>query len=184
MNIKALTDKIDSLLSSGRSVIIAIDGPCAGGKTTLSKMLGEKYDCNIFHADDYFLRPEQRTEERMSEIGGNLDRERFFEEIIAPLKEGKDFSYTPFSCSTQSLSAPVCVKYKALNIIEGSYSHHPYFGDVYDLRVFLDISPEEQKRRILLSRKEKADSFFTKWIPKENEYFEFFEIKKKADMVL
>lgn len=33
-------------------------------------------------ADDFFLRPEQRTPERLAEPGGNLDRERMKSEVI------------------------------------------------------------------------------------------------------
>ena len=36
---------------------------------------------------------------------------------------------------------------KKLNIIEGTYSLHPYFRDVYDLKIRLTISPELQRQR-------------------------------------
>ena len=37
---------------------------------------------------------------------------------------------------------------KKLNIIEGSYSMHPYFKNPYQLRVFLNISPKDQMENI------------------------------------
>ena len=44
--------------------------------------------------DDFFLRPEQRTEERLKEVGGNVDRERFLEEVARPLtNKKKSFGY-------------------------------------------------------------------------------------------
>ena len=183
-NVDKLTEKIDALLSEKESVIIALDGPCGAGKTTLAEALAKKYDANVFHADDFFLRREQRSAERNSQIGGNIDYERLSEEVIIPLSQGKEFSFHPFSCKTLSLADEVFVSRKKLNIIEGSYSHHPYFGDVYDLKVFIDIAPEEQKKRILKRNPENAERFFIEWILKENQYFEFFEIKKKADMIL
>ena len=71
--------KIDMLLGEREFVIVAIDGKCTSGKTTLAGRLAEIYDCNVFHMDDFFLRPEQRTAERFAEVGGNVDYERFQE---------------------------------------------------------------------------------------------------------
>ena len=56
--------QIDELLAANDTVIVAIDGKCTSGKTTLASKLAEIYDCNVFHMDDFFLRPEQRTPER------------------------------------------------------------------------------------------------------------------------
>ena len=63
--------QIDTLLEEKNFVIVAIDGKCTSGKTTLAGKLAELYDCNVFHMDDFFLRPEQRTPERFAEVGGN-----------------------------------------------------------------------------------------------------------------
>ena len=97
--------QIDELLAAKDTVIVAIDGKCTSGKTTLASKLAEIYDCNVFHMDDFFLRPEQRTPERFAEIGGNVDYERFREEVLLPLKSGKAFSYRPFDCSLRSAPA-------------------------------------------------------------------------------
>ena len=104
--------RIDMLLGEKDFVIVAIDGKCTSGKTTLASKLVELYDCNVFHMDDFFLRPEQRTPERFAEVGGNVDYERFQEEVLFPLRSGKAFSYRPFDCSTFTLAAPVTVTQK------------------------------------------------------------------------
>ena len=167
-----LKKKIDELLTQKDMVIVAIDGKCTSGKTTLATKLAEIYDCNVFHMDDFFLRPEQRTPERFAEVGGNVDYERFKEEILIPLQDGKQFSYRPFDCSTFTLENPVTVIPKQLNIIEGTYSHHPYFGNLYDLKVMLTVTPELQRERILQRPAFLHQRFFEQWIPMENRYFE------------
>ena len=43
-------------LNKDRDVLIAIDGKCASGKTTLAERLALKYKANLFHMDDFFLR--------------------------------------------------------------------------------------------------------------------------------
>ena len=176
--------EIDRLLALRPRVIVAIDGNCTSGKTTLARQLSEIYDCSVFHMDDFFLRPEQRTPERFAEIGGNIDYERFLEEVLLPLRSGAEFSYRPFSCSTFTLSDPVSVRPGRLTIIEGTYSLHPRFGDSYDLKVRLTISPELQRQRILERPAFLHQRFFQEWIPMEDRYFEAFRISEQADLVL
>ena len=182
--VELLKSRIDPLLSQNETVLVAIDGSCTSGKTTLAGLLAECYDCNIFHMDDFFLRPEQRTPERFAETGGNVDYERFREEVLTPLLAGGAFSYRPFDCSTFTLAAPVAISPKRLNIIEGTYSQHPYFGQPYDLKVFLTVTPEVRRERILQRPSFLHERFFKQWIPMEQQYFEGFRIGETADLII
>ena len=176
--------EIDKLISQG-SAIVALEGGSASGKSTLAEILCEVYDGNVFHADDFFLRPEQRTPERFAEVGGNLDRERFYDEIIVPLTKNETVTYRPFDCGSQTLDDPITVPPKKLTIVEGVYSTHPAFSRYYDLAVFLDIDPEYQKKRILARNSPRfAERFFNEWIPLENRYFEGTDIKKRSDLII
>ena len=181
---ETLQPHIEQLLTQKDRVILAIDGKCTSGKTTLAAQIAAKYGCNLFHMDDFFLRPHQRTAARFSETGGNVDYERFREEVLLPLLCGKAFSYCPFDCKTLTLSAPVFVPPKQLNIIEGSYSLHPYFGDPYDLKILLTVDPELQAQRIRSRPAFLHKRFFEEWIPMENRYLTEFEIPRKADIIL
>lgn len=163
---------IDALLRQKESVLVAIDGKCTSGKTTLASRLAELYDCNVLHMDEFFLRPEQRTPDRFAQIGGNVDYERFLEEVLCPLKQGVPFSYRPFDCSTFALAQPVSVQPKRLTIIEGTYSHHPYFGNPYDLKILLTVTEALQRQRVLERPEFLHSRFFESWIPMENRYFE------------
>lgn len=178
----SLKKHLDDLLKTGKQVVIAIDGNCTAGKTTLAAILQREYVCNVFHMDDFFLRPEQRTAERYAQPGGNVDYERFREEVMLPLKAGESFSYRPFSCKTFSLSDPVPVTPKMLNIVEGTYCLHPYFGDVYDLRLFLSVDPQLQRQRVSQRPEQVRQRFFTDWIPMEKRYFDAFQIPDCCDL--
>lgn len=178
--------EIDRALAAAgdEQVVVAIDGMCGSGKSTMGRVLEEIYDCNLFHMDDFFLRPEQRTPERLAEPGGNVDYERFKLEVLDHLADSDGFSYQVYNCGIQALDGFVEVPYKKLNIIEGAYSQHPYFGEPYDLKFVCKISPEEQANRIL-KRNGPAmlERFKSVWIPMENRYFEAFGIEGKSFVV-
>ena len=182
--VQVICERIDALLQQREWVVVAIDGSCTAGKSTLAAKLESIYDCNVFHMDDFFLRPHQRTPERFGETGGNVDYERFQEEVLLPLLEGKRFSYRPFDCKRFELAQPVSVTQKKLNIVEGSYCLHPFFGDVYDLKILLTVDEETQKARVEERPANLHQRFFEQWIPMENRYFEETRIRERVDMIL
>lgn len=180
-----LCEKIDSMMAEGEILIVAIDGPCGAGKSSLAKRLGEKYKANIFHMDDYFLTPKLRTDARLIEPGGNVDYERFYQEIIQRIKSEKSFFYSKYNCKSDVMEEMEVQEPRPLTVIEGSYSLHPYLRDAYDLKIFLTLDPEVQKQRILLRNGEDiALRFFNEWIPLENLYFKALSIKEVADIVI
>ena len=175
---------IDKMLKEGQ-VNMAIEGGSASGKTTLSKLLSEIYDCNIFHADDFFLRPEQRIPERFKEVGGNLDRERLLSEVLEPLSNGENICYRRFDCKTLTICEPVTYAPKRFNIIEGAYSMHPELKSFYNFSVFLEVSSDLQIKRInKRNTPDMAERFFNEWIPLENIYFKETKIKEKCDLCI
>lgn len=178
-----LLQAIDERLPRQERLLLAIDGGSASGKTTLAALLAQRYGCPVFHMDDFFLRPEQRTPQRLAEPGGNVDRERFFSEVLQPLRQGGPASYRRYDCQTGQLLPPVLRQAGQLNVIEGAYSMHPELSALYDLSVFLAVSPETQRRRILQREPAfKQQLFFQKWIPMENRYFQTFSIPERCDL--
>ena len=181
-----LLEELDRRLASGDAPLtLAIEGGSASGKSTLAELLQALYGCTVFHMDDFFLRPAQRTEARLAEAGGNVDRERFLSEVLAPLAQGKSVCYRPFDCMTGELAVPVSVTPTRLRVIEGVYSMHPDLTAHYDLSVFLAITPALQRERIeRRNSPQMATRFFTEWIPLENRYFEVCETAERCTLVL
>lgn len=164
--------------------VIAIDGRAASGKSTLAEQLSRLLDAPVVHMDDFFLPMEKRTEARLSEPGGNVDYERFKEEVLPSLAAG-EFSYGVFDCSVMRITETAEIPAAPWRIVEGSYSHHPYFGAYATLRVCLRVDAEEQLRRIKIRNgEEMAEIFRTRWIPMEERYFEAFSIYEKADLIV
>ncbi|NLW19911.1 MAG: phosphoribulokinase [Clostridiales bacterium] len=176
---------IDRLLARQGQAMVAIEGGSASGKTSLAALLARVYDCNVFHMDDFFLQAHQRTPERYQEPGGNVDYERFEQEVQKPLREGGAFSYRPFDCQTMAFRDWVPVTPRALNIVEGAYSLHPRLAKVYDLRVFLQIDKISQAARILKRNGPALQQrFLGEWIPLEEAYFAVTGAKARAQVVV
>ena len=179
----ALIKFIERIESTPKCVVV-IDGDSGSGKSTLASILGEVFDANVYHADDYFLPFERKTPERLSEPGGNLDRERLFEEIITPLKEGRRVRYRKYNCAKGEVGEWIETDDGKISIIEGVYSMHPDLyleGAVY---VVLTIDSELQKNRILNRNGEYILSRYEKeWIPLEKHYFSVLAPAARADFV-
>ena len=181
--ISEITERLN--LEEGRVKVIAIDGRCASGKTTLARELAERLGAGVIHMDDFFLPGEMRTEERLREPGGNVHYERFADEVLDALRGGASFSYGRFDCQRMEIAERMIVPAGRLRIVEGAYSCHPQLGNYMDLRIFCDVSPELQCERIRVRNGEQAlKNFREKWIPMEEAYFRAYGIMEQADIII
>lgn len=170
--------------ASGRCVV-AVDGRCASGKSTLAEQLALVTGAGMVHMDDFFLPPELRTEARLKEPGGNVHYERFQKEVLPALSRGEDFSYRCFDCGRMELGEERKVSGNGILVVEGAYSCHPKLGEYMTLRVFSDVENEEQLRRIAARDGQDAlETFKQRWIPMEENYFAAYRIREQADMIL
>ncbi len=181
LNIWIQTDRI---IQQKGEAVVAVDGRCGSGKTTFAAMLEEIYDAAVIHMDDFFLPPELRTPERLAEPGGNVDYERFAEEVAKKIGGG-EFSYRIFDCSEMTFRGRRLVPKKELTVIEGSYSLHPAAKLPADLKIFLTCSEEVQKKR-LFARSGAAlyQRFIREWIPMEERYFSAMSIPEQCEWIL
>lgn len=180
-----LLAEIDRLLAQRGGGIVAIEGGSASGKTTLARQLAQIYDCAVYHMDDFFLRPEQRTEARLAQPGGNVDQERFLEEVLLPVTRGETVRLRRYDCGTQMIQPAVEQGPKALTIVEGAYSMHPDLAQHYALSAFLAVDPKVQHARIeVRNRPEQQVHFFNTWIPLEQRYFQAMNVQERCDLTL
>ena len=180
-----LIEEINMLMSLGEPFAIAIDGPAASGKTTAATLLGQIFDANVIHMDDFFLPFEMRTSHRLAEPGGNVHYERFSKEVLPFLPKSGPYRFRVFNCSIGSYSGERVLNQRLLTIVEGVYSQHPLLSNAYRLKVFFTILEEEQRCRIL--ERNGADGlnmFIERWIPLENEYFSKCHIQQLCDITL
>ena len=180
---KLIESGLNTKKEHGGCLNIAIDGMCASGKSELADLIQSLYDCNIIHMDDFFLRPYQRTCERLIRPGGNIDYERFKDEVIVNLDHAAGFIYYAYDCQSGKLNEKKS-KPGRINVIEGSYSMHPYFGGAYDIKIFMETGRKNQYDRILKRNgEEMLVKFKEEWIPMEDRYIRSAGIKDRCDLV-
>lgn len=180
-----IKQKIDELLEKKLTVIIGIDGMAASGKTTFANNLKEQYKAEVIHMDDFFLQDFQRTSERLLEVDGFVDYERFIEEVLRPLKMNSSFKYHKYNCQTKKMSEKYVNHNRDLFIIEGSYALKQSFDDIYDLKILMLIDDEKQLSR--LSKRNLphlVERFKQDWIPRENKYIKQYNLEKTVDCVI
>ena len=182
--VKQLQDIISSFLKEKEFVLIAIDGRCTSGKTSLASLLAKDEEVTVVHMDDFFLREKQRSLERRNTPGENVDHERFLKEVLIPMSKRETFVYTPYDCKTGKLKEGIRIHPTSICIVEGSYSCHKNLWDYYDLHVFMDVDKNTQIERIQNRDKTKLEAFMNLWIPLEEKYFETYQIKEKCEIVL
>ncbi len=176
--------RLAELIRNAGPVVAAIDGLSGSGKTRLSELIGQLFPCNIFHMDDFYLPPAQRTQDWAEIPGGNMDFHRFYETVLQPVSHGETVQYRPYDCQTDTFRVSRSLPPQQLNIVEGSYSHHPILNGQYDLRIFLTCSQETQRSRLQKREGEYFPVFEQCWIPMENRYFERFGVRNAAEIVI
>ena len=185
-SLKTVSELLEELRTLPAEIrIIAIDGRCAAGKTTLAAELAEQLGGDVIHMDDFFLPPKLRTPERRSEPGGNVHYERFLTEVIPKLASGEAFSYQRFDCSRMAPGDRIPVQNNGFVFVEGAYSCHPVLGNYMDRKVFLDIDRVNQTERIRgRNGGYRLQDFLQLWIPLEEAYFLAFSVEENADYII
>ena len=169
---------------SQRPFIVAIDGRCASGKTTLAAKLKKLYDFNIVHMDDFYLPFNKRTAEIASLPGGHMDYTRLLNEILIPFSSVGNATYIPYDCHNDKFLKSVPLDCNKGLIIEGSYSLYPKLRNHYSIKAFLDISKKLQLKRLAARNINMLQNFIDIWIPKEEYYFKKCDVKNACDIVI
>ena len=132
-----------------KPLVLALDGRCGSGKTTLADRLTRQFPASIvLHTDDFYLPPAQRVRGWGKTPCANMDLIRLRDEALRPAYEGQPVLYRAYSCRAGAYQPAQELAAQPLVILEGSYSHHPLLAGYETLRVFVTCSREEQTRRL------------------------------------
>ena len=121
-----------------RPLVLALDGRCGSGKTTLANGLAAQFPgCTLLRTDDFYLPPARRSPDWAHTPCANMDLTRLRDEALRPAYAGQPVAYRAYSCRQGAYLPPVQLPAQPLVILEGSYSHHPLLRPYETLRVFV-----------------------------------------------
>lgn len=181
---KSIPNQIQKILDEKYSLLLAIDGRCGCGKSSLGAELAKCLDANLFHMDDFYLPFRQRVENWQEIPAGNMDLTRFLTEVLEPALNGQEILYRAFSCPQRRYLQEKRLPPKRVNIVEGSYSQHPFLADAYDVKLFVTAERSIQEARLQAREGDHYKAFEEIWIPMEENYFRHFSIENNADCII
>ena len=168
-----------------KPLVLALDGRCGSGKTTLADGLTRQFPASIvLHTDDFYLPPAQRVRGWEKTPCANMDLIRLRDEAQRPAYEGQPVLYRAYSCRAGTYQPVQEFAAQPLVILEGSYSHHPLLAGYETLQVFVTCSREEQTRRLQAREGERYANFAARWIPLEEGYFAQYRIEETTDLAV
>ena len=168
-----------------RPLVLALDGRCGSGKTTLANGLAAQFTgCTLLRTDDFYLPPARRSPDWAHTPCANMDLTRLRDEALRPAYEGQPVLYRAYSCRAGAYQPVQELAPQPLVILEGSYSHHPLLAGYETLRVFITCSKEAQTHRLQAREGERYANFAARWIPLEEGYFAQYRIEETADLAV
>lgn len=175
--------QLDNFLNKQKDKsIIAIEGRCGSGKSTLSELFKDKY--TIIHLDDFFISIKEKSKINIQKYG-NINYKLVYENLSiirnALNQNIAKVTIKAFSCEKQEYYEKE-IKLKNKVILEGTYSSSLYFKEFIDKITFLSVSKETQTERI--QKRELSNRFFSEWIPLEESYFKENDIISNCDLII
>lgn len=179
MRVAKLKKYLNNLKSDKKS-IIACEGRCTSGKTTITKNILDE-DISIIEVDDFF--PNIAKNPGQTRLDFDLLRELLIEVKRANI--GDVITYKAFNCSQGKYYKKELIVKKVV-IVEGVYSYDKYVRDIYDGLVFFVVNKYTQEERLKKRCKniELYNKFKDIWIPREEEYYDEYDFILNADVLI
>lgn len=146
--------------------IIALEGRCGSGKSTISRLLT---DVTIIEMDDHF------------DSDNHPVNVEYMEKLLSSLKTGEEIIEKCYDCHSGSYYEKK-KEVKNVVVVEGVYSFLPKLRKYYDYLAYIVLDKELQIERIKC--RSNFNQFIEKWIPREEEYFNKFDFILNADILV
>ncbi|HEY1645755.1 MAG TPA: hypothetical protein VGF75_05290 [Candidatus Saccharimonadales bacterium] len=162
--------------------LVAIDGRGGSGKTVLTEYIAKLLPDFIFlNGDDYF-------EPTPNEIAwGKFNDERFIEDVINPLKQGKTtIAYRPYDWHTEPNITERTITINKGVCIERCFSFA--FDLDWDLKIWVEtpsnIALQRALERDKMPQERAVKAWKEVWQPEEDTHIEKFKPLQSADLVI
>ena len=188
--IKDIIQCIARSATSGRTVLVGIDGGAGAGKTTFAKWLAERIKEDVAPVStvltDRMYRPVgERWKGSIADIpiGYDVDWERIRDEVLLPLKAGKTARFQLYDWIEDCLNEWVEIDSTGVTIIDGVSALRNELAEHYDLRIWVSC-PLEIRIARLLNRGDTSQEEIDSWLLMEERYHAVHEPEKSAHLAI
>lgn len=174
LNINLRLNKLQKYIDSIKDKkIIALEGRCGSGKTSITKMLK---GVTIIHIDDFFdeTQKDRLNYDLVIELLNKIKNKQYHDKV----------TYKAFNCREWKYEQKEVILENVI-IFEGVYSYSEEIRDYFDNLIYFVVSKEEQLKRLSKRESEKyLEKYLNIWIPREEEYYRSFDFISKADILI
>ncbi|HSX44427.1 MAG TPA: zeta toxin family protein [Candidatus Saccharimonadales bacterium] len=170
----SITRIIQDRASDKDPFVIAIGGFGGSGKTTITQGLAELLgNVTVINLDDFML---NRANKRSAD-GQEFDLNRFEEQVLKPIKQGKDaIRYEIYDWDSNSMGQTKETRLQKYVIVEGTRVLQERFSEYYDYTIWLNVplieaSNRGKQRDRVLYHVNHDKQWDTVWSPNDNDYY-------------
>ncbi len=177
---------ISQILDLPRPVLIGISGFGGAGKSSFAKALGVAINAPVIGVDSFQKDGAFDTEYSFWEI---MDFARLEKEVLQPSRDNqKVIQYGHFNVPSKSISETREIENSGKIIIEGVGLFRPELLKYFDYKIWVDCPLEESIARGKKRDREEYNNPTDEqwegiWKKNDEEYFETFRPREKADIV-
>jgi uridine kinase len=172
--------------SSSGVEIVAVDGHSAAGKSTFAAALASRTDAALVPADDFYRVMDQETRARLSAqegIARYFDWERMRDEVLVPLRAGRDAVYLPYDWDTGLLAErAITIRAAPAVLLDGVFTSRPELAPFLDLCVLIE-APADLRWRRQLGRGDSL-GWLRRWEAAERLFFTEVRAPETFDLVV
>lgn len=123
-----------------RPLVLALDGRCGSGKTTLANALAAQFPgCTLLRTDDFYLPPARRSPDWAHTPCANMDLTRLRDEALRPAYAGQPVAYRAYSCREGAYLPPAQAARAAAGDLRGQLQPPPAAAPLRDAAGVRDL---------------------------------------------
>jgi len=188
--VTAATERIRALARTISPVVVAVDGRSGTGKSTLSAWMAGQLGATLVDQDDFYAGGTMDDWRRLTpceKADRVIDWHRVRDEVLLPLRAGREARWRPFNWETMEGLAPepIVAQPAPIVILDGAYSARPELADLIDLSILVTL-PDAVRRARLREREgeEYTSAWHAIWDEAEDSYFSTIRPPEAFDLVI
>ncbi|MEO5886599.1 MAG: AAA family ATPase [Anaerolineales bacterium] len=186
--IQDIPNFIKRVATPDRTYLIGVDGGAGAGKSTFSRCLAEcitEHPVSILRNDDFYRPLAERWKGSINDkpVGDDYDWKKLRDEVIHPLRSGRNARFQRYDWTTSQLENWVEVRSGGITIIEGVLTTRNELSHLFDLRIWISC-PRNIRIPRMLKRGDTPMEEIDFWLPTETQYIADHSPEKKAHIVI